>query len=185
MKEDIKVIILDNAQNLFLKYGVSETGVADIANAVGISKGTLYYHFKSKNAIIDAVADRYFERMDNLFITYLKNAKVILNVGEFVDGIVDIIKNNLETEMLHYVLLAYGVIKYDDLKAKFRVKYNEWLSLIRLGLDKIAKSENNEVYSRLIFASIEGMIIRNILGMDNISVDKDKVNMIVKSLVMR
>ena len=39
--------ILDAAARLFMEKGFDRTSANDILAAVGISKGTLYYHFKS------------------------------------------------------------------------------------------------------------------------------------------
>lgn len=50
--------ILDAAAVLFAEKGFDETSVTDIMAAVGIAKGTLYHHFKSKEAVMDALIER-------------------------------------------------------------------------------------------------------------------------------
>ena len=50
--------ILDAATILFAEKGADHTSVADIMTAVGIAKGTLYHHFKSKEEIMDALIER-------------------------------------------------------------------------------------------------------------------------------
>ena len=45
------------AAELFIKKGSINTGVRDIAEASGITIGTIYYYFKSKDDIIDAFVD--------------------------------------------------------------------------------------------------------------------------------
>lgn len=50
--------ILAAAETLFAKRGYDHTSVADIMDAVGIAKGTLYHHFKSKEEIMDALIER-------------------------------------------------------------------------------------------------------------------------------
>lgn len=49
--------IVDAADQLFYQKGFEHTSFADIANAVNISRGNFYYHFKTKNDILDAVID--------------------------------------------------------------------------------------------------------------------------------
>lgn len=46
------------ADDLFYKNGFEATSFADIAGAVGISRGNFYHHFKSKDDILDAVIRR-------------------------------------------------------------------------------------------------------------------------------
>jgi len=55
--------ILDAAAALFAEKGFDHTSTNDILEAVGIAKGTLYHHFKSKEAIMDAIIERQSERM--------------------------------------------------------------------------------------------------------------------------
>lgn len=47
--------IVAQADRLFYERGYEHTSFADIAQAVGISRGNFYHHFKSKDDILDAV----------------------------------------------------------------------------------------------------------------------------------
>ncbi len=58
-----KAEILDAAEKLFATKGYEKTTTVDIMNAVGIAKGTLYYHFTSKEEILDALLERMGRRM--------------------------------------------------------------------------------------------------------------------------
>ncbi|WP_374967191.1 TetR/AcrR family transcriptional regulator [Lysinibacillus sp. RS5] len=51
--------ILDAADELFGQKGFDGTSTNDILEKVGIARGTLYYHFKSKVDIMDALIERY------------------------------------------------------------------------------------------------------------------------------
>ncbi|MFF2793619.1 TetR/AcrR family transcriptional regulator [Lysinibacillus xylanilyticus] len=51
--------ILDVADELFGQKGFDGTSTNDILEKVGIARGTLYYHFKSKEDIMDALIERY------------------------------------------------------------------------------------------------------------------------------
>lgn len=50
--------ILDAAERLFGTKGFDNTSTNDILAETGIARGTLYYHFKSKEDILDAMIDR-------------------------------------------------------------------------------------------------------------------------------
>lgn len=49
--------IVEAADQLFYRQGFEHTSFADIASAVKISRGNFYYHFKSKDEILDAVIE--------------------------------------------------------------------------------------------------------------------------------
>ncbi|AYD89567.1 TetR/AcrR family transcriptional regulator [Actinomyces sp. 2119] len=55
--------ILDAAQHLFATQGVQATSMEDILSRVGIAKGTLYYHFSSKEEILHALISRTTSRV--------------------------------------------------------------------------------------------------------------------------
>ena len=55
--------ILDAAEKLFGTKGFDHTSTNDILEAVGIARGTLYYHFKSKEEILDGVIERISNRL--------------------------------------------------------------------------------------------------------------------------
>lgn len=50
--------ILDVSAKLFAEKGFDHTSINDILEVVGIAKGTLYHHFKSKQDIMDALIER-------------------------------------------------------------------------------------------------------------------------------
>lgn len=55
--------ILDAADELFGQKGFDGTSTNDLLDKVGIARGTLYHHFKSKEDIMDALIERYNTRI--------------------------------------------------------------------------------------------------------------------------
>ncbi|MFC5066632.1 TetR/AcrR family transcriptional regulator [Flaviflagellibacter deserti] len=49
--------IVEAADRLFYEQGYEHTSFADIAGAVKISRGNFYYHFRTKDEILDAVIE--------------------------------------------------------------------------------------------------------------------------------
>lgn len=54
---DTRRLIVEAADQLFYEHGFEATSFADIAKAVGLSRGNLYYHFKTKDEILGAVIE--------------------------------------------------------------------------------------------------------------------------------
>lgn len=68
--EERKNEILDITEKLFTQKGFDGTSTNEILEAAQIARGTLYYHFKSKEDIMDALIERHSSRL-------LKTAKEI------------------------------------------------------------------------------------------------------------
>ena len=50
--------LLDKAELLFLERGVSRTSLQDIATAAGTTRGAIYWHFKDKADLFNAMMER-------------------------------------------------------------------------------------------------------------------------------
>ncbi len=50
--------ILDTAEKIFNEKGVSRTALSDIAEAAGVTRGAIYWHFKNKVDLFDAMMQR-------------------------------------------------------------------------------------------------------------------------------
>lgn len=56
--DERKSEILDTASKLFTLNGYDNTSINDIIKKIGIAKGTVFYHFKSKEDMLDALIER-------------------------------------------------------------------------------------------------------------------------------
>lgn len=63
-KGNTKQEILDTALDLFSVQGYEATSIAQISDAVGIRKASMYSHFGSKQEILDALVRTVLERYD-------------------------------------------------------------------------------------------------------------------------
>ena len=55
MANDTKSRVIEAAKPLFAKYGFKKTSVQDIARAAHVAKGAMYYYFKSKDEVFEAI----------------------------------------------------------------------------------------------------------------------------------
>jgi len=60
-KDQIKEKIISESIGLFMQYGMKSVTMDDIARHMGISKKTIYLHFKDKEEIILCATERYLE----------------------------------------------------------------------------------------------------------------------------
>jgi len=57
--------ILDAAEALFYEHGYHQTMVSDIVKKIGVSQGTFYYYFSSKEEIVEALINRHLSKFRN------------------------------------------------------------------------------------------------------------------------
>lgn len=60
-KEDALVtrnILLDSAESVFFEKGFANTTLMDVANHAGLTRGAIYWHFKNKNDMFEAMVER-------------------------------------------------------------------------------------------------------------------------------
>jgi TetR/AcrR family acrAB operon transcriptional repressor len=50
--------ILDAAENVFHARGVARTSLADVAQAANVTRGAIYWHFRNKSDLFDAMCER-------------------------------------------------------------------------------------------------------------------------------
>jgi AcrR family transcriptional regulator len=114
--------ILKVAARIFGKYGFQKTTMDEIARTAHKAKGSVYYHFKSKEELFLAVV--------KVEIESLKNA--LLAVAARDDTATNIIRNYLLTRMK---VLAGAVNYHETLKADFLQTF-EFLDELRSEFDK-------------------------------------------------
>jgi AcrR family transcriptional regulator len=74
-KEELRDLILQGANKLFVEKGIEQTTIRSIANAIDYSVGTVYVYFKDKNEILHALHTKGFIDLSSRF-------KVLYMVGD-------------------------------------------------------------------------------------------------------
>jgi AcrR family transcriptional regulator len=65
--------IISESKILFFELGIANTRLQQIADACNISVGNLAYHFKNKEAIVDAVYENLFEELSAILSQYISH----------------------------------------------------------------------------------------------------------------
>lgn len=185
------------ARELFLENGFDQTSVNDITNKVGMSHGSFFYYFKSKNEVMKAVINdnlnNWKEFMKNLVsnneMNALEKLKIIFNltiesqnakqnINEFLQkegNAVMYREHRKKAREIVIPLLTQVVeqgIKEETLKVEYPRETVEFVSYIVENLgDSLKSAQNKEEYLRKI-RSLE-TIISKIAG-----INEDKLNLV-------
>ena len=146
--------ILSVSLDLFNEEGEGTQSAVDIANALNISPGNLYYHFKGKDAIIRALFDQFEEEMrvilrgsagriasikDNWIYTYI----ILEEIYDF---------------RFFYRELGPLLERYPDLASRFRALLSEKRGAIAGVLDGLTRAGRLSMDTRLRAPLIDQML---------------------------
>lgn len=110
--------ILDVAEELFGSKGFDQTSTNDILEKVGIARGTLYYHFKSKEDILDAM----IERMNNQLLAVaakIASQQTIPVLERLVRTIMALnVDNSLGNEVMQQVHKPQNALMHQKMQEK-------------------------------------------------------------------
>ncbi|MGI2328631.1 TetR/AcrR family transcriptional regulator [Planococcus sp. YIM B11945] len=86
----MKVELIEQSTKLFVEKGFSATSIQDIVDALGVTKGSFYYHFKSKEALLMDIHLRYIDDLLRRQKAIVENGKTcrdkLVNVVELLIG---------------------------------------------------------------------------------------------------
>lgn len=161
--------ILKAATGLIIKKGPRKTSLADIAEKVDISKGTLYYYYKTKSELIFDVTEKH---MDNITHEILKKMKLIKKGTSpqlILEMVFDTVLEAQTRTQLHIYLLHEAITNNISLKKRFQDTYQKWKFLFLRGLgDVLPDKKRTQTIAELILTCIDGTMIQTMLGVQRI-----------------
>lgn len=173
---DSRQHILQTANRLMMEKGINETSLADIAREAGISKGTLYYYYSSKNDLIYDVTQQHFAAITDNLINWVEKTKGISSFSDILKAVVGAMLQAETRTKLHLYLLQEAVLNNEHLRSRFQETYQEWRTLVYNELYNLAGSmdinqDQARALSFLVVAIIDGLIIQRIVGGEEIPLD--------------
>lgn len=116
-KEDANLtrqLIIDAAREVFVKSGVSRTSLEHIAKQAGVTRGAVYWHFKSKTEIVQAMREQVFlpliDRMDDTLLTNIHtnnetDSDALSRLENFMLATIHDLANNLATKQTYIIMM--------------------------------------------------------------------------------
>lgn len=125
--------IVAEADRLFYEQGYEHTSFAAIADAVGISRGNFYHHFKSKDEILDAVIEARMADTGQMLERWTSQSDAPLQrIGSFVR----IVSTNLIPIMRYGCPVGTLCAELAKLEHPARARANQVFALFRVWLRK-------------------------------------------------
>lgn len=169
-KEKKRERILKKSWELFKKNGYEETKIERITKEVGISKGSFYTYFKTKEDVLFAILEKIeieIENSINDIDTSEEPSKVLYNLLEKRVELFLGYVQNMKLENLY--IMKSGQI--DEFKNKITVFYTTFIKENIIKKYENKKIWDLEIISKYINSSIEGYFFEEIF--ENKGIDKD------------
>jgi AcrR family transcriptional regulator len=156
--------ILSAASILLMKNGISSTSLAEIAKAVGISKGTLFYHYASKEKLVLDITTQERKQFSELFIKAAKKGFDRDVFAKLVSNIVD-----SPSAKLHLLLLMESGASDNPIAETLREQLDETSAIVTEGVSKMLDIEKHDTQiGRSIMALIHGVMIQKMVSIESI-----------------
>ena len=172
-KRNIKEEILQVAGELMLQKGIKETSLKDIANEVGISKGTLYYHYSSKDDIVFEIADKHLTRLTDELNEWVSEMGTNISVEHVLKIVIEKISNLSTRSKLHIYLISEAAMNNVPLKKRFKQKYEEWFNMVEeIFTDQFSQAGiDGRAMAYLVVAVLDGFSMQKLVGINEIPIE--------------
>jgi AcrR family transcriptional regulator len=151
--------LLDVAIKLFYEKGFNRTSIQDIADELGILKGSIYHHIRSKDDLLFAVIEVVHQAMDqnvaavDALTSNGSGSSNVAQIRAFIEGHVDLCLNNLHASRVYAADLgALSPERHATIIAK-RIDYERFFRKLLLeGQD--AGDVRNDLPARVLAPTI-------------------------------
>jgi AcrR family transcriptional regulator len=163
-EQEVRTQIMMTATAVFAEKGFAKTSMNDIVRASGLSKGGVYWHFKSKADLMAAIFDMFFSGQEAIMDTVLNGSgsatERLLQLSRLAGSDLEAVFSQFPAPMEFYALAS----REDALREKLRAFYMTYLDkisqLVQQGIDS---GEWKKVSARetavTIISLMEGIIL--------------------------
>ena len=132
--------ILTAANTLFSSNGYEKTGVSQICQAAGVSKGAFYHHFPSKHNIFMTLLQQWLEKLDKIFLAIETTSEDVPAAIHAMAASTDMILTESQGQLSLFLEFWEKSIRdekvWEETKEPF-LKYLRYFSLlIKKGIDQ-------------------------------------------------
>lgn len=182
-RKDVKLKIINIASHVFSKFGFKKATIDDIAKASGMGKSSIYYYFKSKEEIFEAVVK------NEAYELKLELDRKVINTN---DSPPEKIRNYVLIRMrfLKEMVNFYEALKNDYLanleftervRAKYDLEEQQIIQkILQEGLDQgIFKLKETKFTAITLATALKGLesalLIKNEIDMQNLEIHLDEM----------
>lgn len=167
-KDNVKGLILEATEKLMETKKLSEISLAEIAGAAGISKGTLFYHYKGKNEILFDITDQYLDQQWNDLVAWTEDEAKDTSLHRLVKYVLerDVAAVNMRLHFFYDAMLGN-----EEIRAKLLGRYREFAALIAQKIAERTDKVSADYLTWLILLLSDGLFIHKTLRNDELDIN--------------
>lgn len=153
-----KTLIINCARTLFLEKGYENTPVEEICSLSGMAKGTFFYHFETKQYLVEFLLDSQFFEMMQQIKKALQDCDNLYNkLTVFVMMLISIDSMPPESAKYFKQEPEWFYKLYDD--ARYKYLYPEIYEILREGeYTGVFRIKNIEMVANMLFLGINSFL---------------------------
>ncbi len=164
--------IINETIKLINENEVDNVSLGDIAKAIGISKGTLFYYYSSKDLIFVDIIKQYLNDLAADFLSWIDNANKDTSITRLTNYVVQYgARNEVPRGKLHLYLINKALSNEQHFMTLFRENYVIWRDLLSMKInDRIHDDKISEDYATLLLVLIDGIIVQDLAGLQGVEI---------------
>lgn len=165
---EVRDQILREATRLFAAQGFDGTSVQELADAVGIKKPSLLYHFASKEELRQAVLDDVLAHWNDIIPTIVLRAAREEQFEALMDAITGFFTEDPDRARL---LLREIIDRPDDMRERLFTHVRPWIALVADQLERGKKkgAVRMDVDTEAYATAVAAMVVAGVAMMDRLA----------------
>lgn len=165
--KDNRKKILDTAMDLIAIHGVDKTSLAMISKVSGLSKGTVYYYFATKNDLVFDIADRHMARITETILSTAPAQGQQASLEQILTTYFQVLLSAEARSRLHLYLMREAVAGNQGLKKRFQNTYARWFAMVEETSERIqGPAPGNHTRAKCLVALVDGLILQSLLSVE-------------------
>lgn len=177
-----KNAFISAAEKLITDQGANDFSLADLSKAMGISKGTLYYHYPTKDDLILDIMEKHMNELSQDYIDWFaRHQKDSISPQRFLDVIFYKGVKLFNKSKMHIYLINECMRGNVSLRKRYTDLWDSWQDKLEEGLKKIFPEDQDcQAYAYLLMLLIDGLTVQEALDHSDSELNERVKGLLVK-----
>ena len=167
--EETRNHILQASQRLFSTNGYDATGVAEICQAAGVSKGAFYHHFPSKQAVFLKLLENWLEILDGGLKVISQGTQdvphILLQMSDILTEVFQTADGQLPLFLEYWLQASRDEAIWKATIAPYRHYQEFFTALVQRGIDEGSFREvDAHIAAQTLVALAVGLLLQGLLN---------------------